>query len=404
MILAKYYNIDQVAGIAIGIQKDGSVHIDACQIIVKSRELHFEKKITDIKAVDELPSHLDTKVPLGLNLSGRGILYKQIAHTAEINANNFSSILPNANIDDFYVQQFHSGDQTFVSVIRKTDADKWLDLLAQEGFKVLMLSLGPFPVQHIISQLNVYGEEVIFNGNRISRDESLAWTGYRYDPLLEAPFPLKIEVEPVDQKLIIPYAAAFQIVLSEKLDPIKGDILSLESNFQEVISEKRLKVLGGGVVAVFFMALLLNFLALSWLNTDNIRLEAQVSRSARSSTDMQSMNDQLKEKEMLLRDLGWDGGINKSRMIDQLAALLPAEITWSELTLNPLDDLGGRNQKELHFFDRRIRIIGSSAQIIPVNEWIARIKTKAWVKTVQLENYTYNGELNTGQFSVIVDY
>jgi Tfp pilus assembly protein PilN len=403
-MLAKYYYMDQAAGIAIGIQKDGSVHIDACQVIKKNKELHFEKKIIAIKAVDELSSHLDTKVPLGLNLSGKGILYKQLAHTAEINANNFSSVLPNANIDDFYVQQFDSGEQTFVAVIRKTDADKWLDLLVQQGFKVLMLSLGPFPVQHIISQLNVYGEEVIFNGNRISRDESLAWTGYRYDPLLEAPFPLKIDVEPVDQQLIMPYAAAFQIVLSEKLDPIKADIISLEGNFQQVIREKRLKVLGGIVIAVFFVALLINFLALSWLNTDNIRLEAQVSRSARSSTDMQSMNDQLKEKEMLLRDLGWDGGINKSRLIDQLAALLPAEITWNELTLNPLDDPNGRNQKELHFFDRGIRILGSSAQIIPVNEWIARIKTKAWVKAVQLENYTFNNELNTGQFSIIVDY
>ena len=403
-MLAKYYHIDQAAGIAINIQKDGSVQIDACQVIIKGKELHFEKKIIDIKTVDKLSSHLDAKVLLGLNLSGKGVLYKQLAHTAEIIANNFSSVLPNANIDDFYVQQFHSGEQTFVSVIRKTDADKWLDLLAQQGFKVLMLSLGPFPVQLIMGQLNVYGEEVIFNGNRISRDESLSWTGYRYDPLLEAPFPLKIDVEPVDQQLIIPYAAAFQIVLSEKLDPVKADILSLESNFQEVIREKRLKVLGGIVAAVFFVALLINFLALSWLNTDNIRLEAQVSRSARSSTDMQSMNDQLKEKEMLLRDLGWDGGINKSRLIDQLAALLPAEITWSELTLNPLDDLSGRNQKELNFFDRRIRVIGSSTQIIPVNEWIARIKTKAWVKAVQLENYTYNNELNTGQFAIIVDY
>jgi hypothetical protein len=47
---------------------------------------------------------------------------------------------------------------------------------------------------------------------------------------------------------------------------------------------------------------------------------------------------------------------------------------------------------------------GSSARIIEVNEWIARIKTKKWVKNVQLENYNYNNELSTGKFNIIVDY
>jgi Tfp pilus assembly protein PilN len=53
---------------------------------------------------------------------------------------------------------------------------------------------------------------------------------------------------------------------------------------------------------------------------------------------------------------------------------------------------------------QKIEVKGISPQIIPVNEWIARIKTRRWVKGVQLESYTYNNELNTGQFILTITY
>jgi hypothetical protein len=72
--------------------------------------------------------------------------------------------------------------------------------------------------------------------------------------------------------------------------------------------------------------------------------------------------------------------------------------------VNPVDLPASRTQKFLAFYDRKIWIIGTSEKIIPVNEWIARIKIKSWVKNIQLENFAFNNELNTGQFTIIIDY
>jgi hypothetical protein len=47
-------------------------------------------------------------------------------------------------------------------------------------------------------------------------------------------------------------------------------------------------------------------------------------------------------------------------------------------------------------------VTGKSERIIPVNEWIARVKTQKWVKNVQLDSYTFSNELNTGQFTVLL--
>jgi len=72
--------------------------------------------------------------------------------------------------------------------------------------------------------------------------------------------------------------------------------------------------------------------------------------------------------------------------------------------VNPVDITGSRIQKAIVFSDRKIVITGYSEKIIPVNEWMARIKTKTWVKNIQLENFTYNNELNTDQFTISINY
>jgi Tfp pilus assembly protein PilN len=215
---------------------------------------------------------------------------------------------------------------------------------------------------------------------------------------------LKVESESIDEKLLIAYAAAFSLVLANKVELIQAGVLSLEADLQKVMSEKKLKVQGFLILSAFFILLLVNFFLFSWLNSSNAKLTVQVSRSAQSTDDIQKITKQVQEKEALLRILGWESEINKSALIDQVASLLPHEITWKEAAIDPVDLSGSRSQKAITFFNRKIRITGSAEKIIPVNEWIARIKTKAWVKNVQLDSYTFNNELNTGQFIILIDY
>jgi len=403
-MLEQYYSINQAAGISLVFRQDGSLQVDACSIRVEHKQLDFEKKLTGLSTLQDLNKQLPAKTLLSVNLSGRGILQKQVERIAEINPQNFGKVVPNAVFDDFYIQNFISGEFSYVSLIRKTEADKWIGQLKELGFIPLMLSLGPFPVQHIIRQLNVYDQQLIFSGHTIVRNEQSEWTSCTYEETAHSPFPFKIESESIHEQLIIPYAAAFQLVLAAKVDPIQADVPELESTFKEIIAGKKLKVQGALILVVFFVLLLVNFLLFSWLNTTNNRLSGQLSLTDQSTINTQATNEQVKQKEMLLQDLGWEGGTNKSILVDQLASLLPAELTWTEVAVDPIDQASSRIQKSLVFFNRQIRVSGTSAKIIPVNEWIARVKTKSWVKNIQLDSYTFNNELNTGQFTVIITY
>lgn len=383
---------------------DGSMRINACWVTVEDNQLTIDKKLTGFESLEELKRNLPQKTPVALNLSGKGILQKQTEALSEVNQHNFSKILPNATITDFYVQNFVSGGHSFVSVVRKSDADKWISQLSTTGLIPLQFSIGPFPVHNVIPQLNVYDNGIIFNGHVVEFNEQSNWRTYRYNESEFSSFPLKVESENLDEKLLVPYAAAFNLVMASKVHPIVADVPYLETELDTLIAVKKFKVKGVVILTVFFILLLINFVLFSWLNSANNKLTEQVGQMAQTNINSQGIEDQVKQKEALLNELGWDEGINKSALIDQLADLLPEEITLNKIDVNPVDLAASRIQKSLTFLNRVIKITGNSEKIIPVNEWIARAKTKPWVKNIQLESYTFNSELNTGQFTIIINY
>ena len=130
----------------------------------------------------------------------------------------------------------------------------------------------------------------------------------------------------------------------------------------------------------------------------------KVSRTTANSSELRMIETEANQKESLVKQLGWDGSVNKSLLVDQLAALLPSEVKWRNLTINKLDWSASKIQKKLVFLDRQIRVTGESDKIIPVNEWLARVKSLKWVKSVQLDSYLFNEEQNTGQFIVVINY
>ncbi|WP_428330282.1 hypothetical protein [Mucilaginibacter sp.] len=403
-MLGNLYTINEGAGISINLDKQGNARIIACKVLIQKQQLTFEKKIIGLSSLEELKAQLPAKTLIALNLSGKGILQKQVAKLETIGPQEFSELLPNATLEDFYIQHLVSGKTSFVSIIRRTEADKWISRLKELGFVPLMLSLGPFPVNNILPQLNLYGNELVFDGHRVNRNEQQEWTSYTYEEEASAPFPIKAGLESLDEKLLTAYAAVFQLLLCTKLDPVIAEAPNLANALKATLEDKKLKVQGLFILGVFFILLLVNFLVFSGLNAANAKLDEQLSLSARSSSDLQQVQVNVQKKEALVKALGYEEGINKSSLIDQVASLLPEEISWQQAAIDPLDLSGSRSQKVLVFAERTIRINGSSDKIIPVNEWIARIKTKSWVKNVQLDSYTFNSELSTGQFSLTINY
>src|SRR5437763_267585 len=102
-MLEQYYRINQAAGIHIHIRTDGSAIIQLCTVVANGSQLHTDKKITDLSSIGQLKEHLAVKSVVAINLSGRGVLLKQIEKAEVIDQNVFNKILPNAKSEDFYI-------------------------------------------------------------------------------------------------------------------------------------------------------------------------------------------------------------------------------------------------------------------------------------------------------------
>jgi Tfp pilus assembly protein PilN len=288
--------------------------------------------------------------------------------------------------------------------MRKTEVDKWINNFKEKGFIPLNLTFGPFPIQHILSQVNIYTDNITFDGHLIERNTQSEWLDYKYTETASAEYTLKIESEVINEKLVIPYAAAFQLILSNKLDLIQANVLSLDETFRNFVAGRKNKAMIFFMLILFFILLLVNFFIFSELNTNNITLSQNLAQSSQDITDINEVSNQIKGKESLLTELGWDGNANKSKMIDQLAALLPNDVHWQVTEINPLESSKLNNLKGLHFLTNTIKVTGESERIISVNEWLARIKNKWWIKDVELESYNYNNESKSGRFVAIISY
>ncbi|MDO3645234.1 hypothetical protein [Mucilaginibacter sp. L3T2-6] len=401
--LKQYYRIKYAAGLNITVEANDSGKIALCAVKIEGKLLTITKRVTGVDSLLSLQDHIPTDTPLALAINGKIILHKKIERI-EDTVQEFSKILPNGKPEDFYIQKFDSGDFSFISLIRKVEADKWIRQIEEAGFELLSLSLGPFPADIILPQLNVYGEEVIFDGHNIRRNDNQNWKEYKSDVHAKAIHQLKIETEPIDESLVIPYSVAFQLLLLPDISLINALVPTLDERLKKKLTLIKIKTNGFISLSAILLLLLLNFFVLSTLNSANTKMAAQLDSSSQSEQEIKSLADKVVSNEKILNALGWEGGINKAGLIDEISSMLPQQIILHKIAVDPINQSAGHSGMGTVFNKRTIQVDGDCKSILPVNEWIARLKTRGWIRNIELKNYKYSQESDTGFFSIFIYY
>lgn len=403
-MLERFYQIDTAVGIAIHTHPDGSFIVNGCSICVKGTQLDIEKKIIGKESLKDLVKELSANSIISLNLAGKGVLTKSFELESESGSLEFATLLPGADQDEYYRQDFKSGNRLFISLIRKSEADRWITQLRTMGFNVFMLSLGPFVVDQILTQLNNYGDALIFDGYEVVLNDKKNWIKYALSQDNKAEFPFKIESERMDERLLLPYSAAFQLALHDRLTVINANANEITDVRDGWIQKRKLKAQGSGLLMVFFTLLLINFIVFNHFYKENIELQSRTSLMEKSLGDVQQQERDIKEQEAILQKLGYTGGKPKSVMIDQLCALIPNGVTLTSIEVNPVDQKKSRELRITYFTDHQIKITGSAERILNVNEWLALMGTCKWLKSTGLESYRVDPETGIGHFVIKVAY
>jgi hypothetical protein len=178
----------------------------------------------------------------------------------------------------------------------------------------------------------------------------------------------------------------------------------IEQDLTELLAKLKFKKNGSIILFSLFAFLLINFLLFSYYNSANQALAGKAGQRSNQSLDRQKLEEDVKEKERQVNLLGWNHGQNYAFLCDQIGQTVPSAITLNELSINSGKDKNRAAEQKDLIETGSMRIIGQSASVYVINDWIYALKQKPWVKTVQLEKYGRDDQKGTQVFTLLLNY
>jgi len=394
--------ITACAGAEVSILQDGGY-------AVRIAELSLQKKLIQITHKKEYAVSLaqiktiGLTGPLALTLTGRGVLIKKTAKLETVTEQSLRHLFPNFKMEEFYLQHFVSGENSFIAFVRKEIADPIIAAFKKQGAEVLLFSLGPFVADQIIPQLNQYSGSLNFDGHQVTLNDQKDWLDYQYAAGTGSGFELKIDIEPIEEQFVLAYAGAFQLLLHERLELVSVDDQQIRDQLTELSAKLKFKKNSMIVLIFFFALLLLNFVVFSLYHSANQELAGKVDQRSDVFSDRQKLESEVKEKEAQVKQTGWNHGLQYAYLCDQIGQTVPIAITLNELNINGIKEVAGSSEKNKSETGS-MRITGQSASVYHIHDWMYALKQKPWVKAVQLEKYATDDQKGAQVFTLLLNY
>lgn len=402
-MLEKWKNrITACSGIELNIASDGSINISLVRISLKNKLIHIDDKKVYQGVWDEVLNIPNE--PVALSITGKGVLIKKTSRMEMVTEQNLQHLFPNMNLSEFYVQHFQSGAFSFLSIVRVEVVDEILEEFKKQGVEVLMFSLGPFVVDQVLNQLNVYGSQVDFHGHQITLDSERNWVDYKYSLDISSRFALKIDIETMPEEYVVAYATAFQLILHDKMNLVEVENQVFKQRLEEFMAGMRFKRNAMMVLMLFFSLLFINVLVYSYYHNLNESLSNTVGQQSDFSVHKEKLIADVNKKEQMIKDLGWNKGLSYAFLCDQIGRTTPSAVLLTELSINSPNGKGAIAVKEDRLGSHHIRLKGQAENVYVINDWIHDLKKTKWVKGVQLEKYKTDDQIQKQVFTILLNY
>jgi Tfp pilus assembly protein PilN len=392
----------QAASIEVIIQPDNQRLYNFILVKEEKGSIYIDKSKIGITDPEELKKLLPSNVPVSLILNGKGIMHRIIPVTdKDTDTLLLQKILPNAQIQDFYIQQFPATEnKVAVSVIRKDQFQLTIDEFSSFSQQIISVFSGPFIAANLLPLINANSDEnetLHFSTYKLQFENRVL---YSFDILHE-----KTEKEydfsgnKVPSPLMLVFAGALSFFISDTTG-IKNNIEYINFNRDEFRQKKLFRLQLGGILSFLFLAMLINFLVFSSFFSKKNKLSAQVSLVQNQLQMHDTLLKEIKQKKTFLEEAGLLEDSKLSFYADQLAADLPSYITLTELNVNPLVKNATPEGEVLNITNKFIKLSGHCSLTTILNEWINTLEKKKWIKNVRMINYSQLKSSEPGEFTL----
>jgi hypothetical protein len=392
-------SLDSCTGAEIKMMGDGTFGLRLLKLSLDKKLINIISKNNEESKLENLGANIPG--PVAITVTGRGVLVKKTKRAEELTNAVLQALFPGLKFTEFYVQNFVSEEYSFVSLIRKETLDQVLSALNNNACQVLNVSIGPFVIDHVIPQLNVYNDSLMFDGNSISLNRNKSWNDYMPNVQNESEFEFKLDIEVIEEQFLLAYASAFQLVLNYSLVPIQIEVEEIKLDkadfYAKLVFEKRVTI----VAALLFFSLLFNFFLFHYYNSENQNFTGIVGQRSEVLVNRKKVESDIKEKERLVEKLGWNNGFSYAFICDQIGQIVPGSVTLTEVSINSnsLKDVA-----QTQFGTRQVKISGQAQDVYAINRFIYAFKNRKWVKQVRLEKFIADEQKQTQVFNMVVNY
>lgn len=397
-----HQGLNSCTGAQVHLKQDGSYDVRLVKLILHKKLIKTDGKKrhsgTSAKVND-----LVLDGPLAVTLTGKGVLIKKTGRLDDASAKSLQHLFPALKLEEFYVQHFSTGANSFVAIVRREIADAVMNVFKKQGATVLKLSLGAFPVEQVVPLLNTYGNSLKFDGHELVLNEAQEWIEYSYSEGVRSDFPLKIDIETLPEEYLLAYATAFQLILQDKLDVVEVASQEIQERLNHVLAELKFKRNGTVMVFFFFILLMVNFLVLSNYSSGNELLMNKAGKQSYIFENRAKLEQEVKDKELMLKKLSWNKGYKYAFLCDQIGTKVPKEVMLDELQINPLN-IGPGLMKDAPLEQGSIKIKGQAGSVYAINGWMYELKARSWVKEVKLEKFTADDQRQVQVFTILLKY
>ncbi|PWS29305.1 hypothetical protein DHW03_05675 [Pedobacter yonginense] len=389
--------LNTILGIEIRFLSENAYSCRSCLLKRNGNTVDIEVGKIAEGSLAQVLEKLPRNYPVALVLTGRGIIHKTLSVEQDI-AEPFKMAFPTIESAEFYAQHYPHAEELTISITRKESIDALLTSLELAGLNVLALSLGGMVISHVITQFEKEEGEVAFDGHLVN----ISNRGIKSDTAqaIQSEFKkINLAGNRIDERSVLSYAVAFQLMMLDNVEPILADVGAVNNRRASFAATNAIKKRAMYFLATLFISLLISFLLFTHFNSINAELALKVGRITSSGNQTELLKKNTAENQLVLKALGWNGGYSYSFLADEIGRSMPKQLALTELSFN-----GNPTKLEKQSKSTLIDILGSSDNLMAVNNWIYILKEKKWVKKVSLLKYEEDQERETFRFTLRIEY
>ncbi len=339
-------------------------------------------------------SLIPAKAPVCLVLNGKGIIHRKITvNTSITDADIIRQIIPNANPEEFYVQKYEiaqSKDKAvlLVSLARKSFVDKMLADFRQQFQFIVDISISPFILDDILPAIS--GSTTFQYKNIVVHTHENKVQDFAIQPAGEEQT-INIAGKQFSSVMLPALSLGFSFLLNPKVND--ASLHTILTTRDEYLYKNKIQIIGKTALFTLFGLLIINFLVFDHYYKKTQQEQPEIEQREEMVDKLKQLKENLALKSRFLEQAGLLEQNRISFYLDRLASTIPAEITLTDVQVNPLAD---PNKKESYNFrNGMILISGISNKSTAFNEWIKKLKSNNEI-TENVSILNYDHEIKTG--------